>query len=1105
MKKIVLALTGLFVSLSLSAQTKITQLRTEYQFTPIGLEVETPRLSWQMESERYGAAQTAYRVVAARTGAELSKGAFIYDSGKVAGDRSISIPYGGRIEPMSRYYWKVFVWDERGESTASSATWFETGLMGRGWDGARWIGSHETVLSRYRNDFVIDFDVALPGGEAVFVFGAKDEKNYVAFGVDAQNKEIFLRHTFGGIQTEDARASIASAWDPVRAIHHVKLDVTSRSGKNYLVGVEIDGTAVTSGRPDNPAFGVNIDNGNPFSSADRLDYIGYDQPAGKKAEFSNITVSEKRWGSTFFSPGDKVVAEGFRIWSPAYTSAPMLRKSFAVKKGIARARLYATARGIYEREINGRKVGNDYYNPGWTVYSDRLFYNTFDITSLLAEGSNGIGATLGSGWWSDFVGMRTDPFGVTQSMMCKIVVEYLDGSADVIVSDGSWRVYDRGPVINNSMHTGQEYDARREVPGWTAGSFDDRAWKPVKLFDPPAPEVTIQAYVGETIKNNITLTAKQVTEVAKGVYIYDMGVNMVGIPRLLNLKGRAGQEVKLRFAEMLWPEVIPTDPVPPYTQEMYRKNRGQMYIDNYRGALSRDVYIMKGDPRGERFEPTLTQHGYRYVEVSGLDAPLALNDVQGVVLESIGQQYSWYETSNKEINQLFDNIVWGQRGNFLSVPTDCPQRNERLGWTGDAQVFALSSTYNMLTDAFFTRWLYSLRDSQGANGSFPSYAPGGDKGGSSMGWMEAGIIVPWQVYQQYGDIGLLETHYGSMVRYMDFLEKRAKDFIQPGSMYSDWLAVIRTPPMLINTAYFAYDAMIMEQVARALGKTDEAAKYARLYRDIKAAFNRTFVDSEGYTIDPGDPNDYAKHADRLGDFPPVDPLHPNRINTQTSYAVPLQFGLFEEKTKSAAAGHLAQLVRENGYRLTTGFIGTPYLCSVLSDNGHSDVAYRLFEQTEFPSWLFPVLQGATTIWERWNSYTILNGFGPVSMNSFNHYSYGAIEEWMMQHSLGIRRDPADPGYKHFFLEPEIGGSCSFIKGGFESMYGKIVSGWEKNTSGYIYRATVPANSTATLVLPAGAPSDVSVRKGAEGLSAPTFKDNKVSYTLEPGTYEFAVK
>ncbi|MCF0220406.1 MAG: family 78 glycoside hydrolase catalytic domain [Muribaculaceae bacterium] len=1143
MKKSVLCFLAAMVALGVECRAQeIVRLRTDYQTNPMGIETERPYLSWQSAAQGYGKEQKAYRIVVALSEEALAEGNTLWDSGKVESAASVAVPLEATLEPATRYWWKVQTWDTDGNRQESAATWFETGLKDQGWSGAQWIAGQKVPFDRYRQDAVIDFDIRTRKSPAEFIFCATDSANYLSVEIDTAKKELRAKCTSNGNSRIEKVVDLSKILADAKqdAPHHVRLVIKGKTSGTVNVNMQIDGQDIKE-KPKSPLeallenpetrdellkaieqwgeevisgylFGGNAEAGalkfTMTSDNDRIPgriiNIGVN---GKDADFTNMSVSESRW-NTVFSTIDRVKADGLKIWNPSQASAPMMRKTIAVDKVMARARLYVTARGIYEFEINGRRIGADFYNPGWSDFKERIFYNTYDVTDKLVPGQNGLGVTLGAGWFADYVGMSLDPYGAEPSVMAMLVIDYKDSSRQTIVTDGSWKASADGPVTSNSMQTGQDYDARREIPDWSCGSFDDSGWSAAKTVPAPADSIRIQAYVGETIRNNVALEAVAMTEPEPGVYIYDMGQNMVGVPRLENLCGRAGQTVTLRYAEMLFPETIPSDPVEPYTVELYQRMKGRMYTENYRDAMSTDHYTLRGDAAGETFEPHFTQHGYRYVEITGLNRPLALADVKGIVLESIGEQLSEFECSDPDLNRLFSNIVWGQRGNFLSVPTDCPQRNERMGWMGDAQIFARSATYNMMTDGFFNRWMYALRDTQGANGSYGNTAPAFEKGGDALGWMEAGIIVPWQVYMQYGDKRILEDHYASMSAYMDFLGQRANGHIQPGGMFGDWLAIDNTNSSLTNTAYYAYDAILMQKIASALGKADDAEKYAALYQDIKRAWNSEFVDSEGYTRAKSNIFATAMPAPPAGGMKDVmgkalekDPEHPDRQNTQTSYVIPLYADLFNDANKPLAIDHLVKAIEKTGYTITTGFIGTPYICHVLSNNGRSDVAYRLFEQSAFPSWKFPVQQGATTIWERWNSYTKDNGFGPVDMNSFNHYSYGAIEEWIITHVLGIERDEAAPGYKHFFLAPEVGGNLSYAKGGFETVYGKISCAWQKTPTGFTYSVTVPANTSATLTLPS---PNVTVIAGAPYARALSSSAAATTLALPSGTYEFLV-
>ena len=1102
LRKLFLAITAFLTLLPAGAQ-EITRLTTEYMDRPMGIDVKQPVFGWQMQSDRYGAAQTAYRIVMASSEEDLENGTYTYDSGTVNSPASVCIKYNGpQLAPCTRYYWQVLVTDERGKVHESPASWFETGLMGGLWGNAMWIASNKMQLSPYRFDYAIEYDVetAKPG-PAKFIFGAPQEDCYVFVMLDTRDSaKVMLGNALYNKETVQHTLNVSNIIPPVDATkkHHIRLEV--RGGGNYDMKVSLNGRALSQGNYM-PVNCMRDSIGRPQA---RLFSIGYRQPQGFDAVFSNIKLLNYKWDNlvlnsdpkTYNAKGDDKAV----LWMPSSDiNAPIMRKSVNVAKAVKRARLYATARGAYWFYINGQRVGDGYLNPGWTDFRHRIMYNTYDVTQMLRQGNNALGIELGHGWFCDDFGwagaMWGDQYGYKPSALAMIKVEYTDGTNETFVTDNTWKVYNGGPLYVNNLYHGVIYDARREVDGWKEPGFNDAAWEKVAILPPPPASTEIQGYVGLEIKNNITLTAKKMTRIGNR-FIYDMGQNFAGVPRLKNMKGRKGQTITIHFAEMLYPETVPENPRAPLTREHYERNKGQMYMDNYRSAISTDYYTFRGAPEGETFEPPFTQHGYRYVSIDGLDEPLPLEDVEGIVLESVGEQISRYETSNADINQLFNNIVWGQRGNFLAVPTDCPQRDERLGWTGDANVFCRTSTYNMMTGPFFNRWFYTLRDQKSDNGDVGGYYPslGGTKEGAprsgferGCGWSDVTITVPWEMYQQYGDLGFVERHYGAMKDYMKFLESQAKDYIYPDAFYwGDWLAPMPTNISMLSTAYFGYDARLMREMAKALGKTDDAVYYDKLYRNISRAFCNYFFDSEGYTIE-------GNHEGTP------------RMDTQTSYLLPLAFLELPEDLQQKAVKHLLEVIKRSNYHLQTGFLGTPLLCNVLSNFGHNDIAYRLYTQTEYPSWLFPVKQGATTMWERWNSYTIKEGFGEVSMNSFNHYAYGAIEEWIMSHNLGIQRDENRPGYKHILMQPKIDDTFSFVRGGFRSVYGDISSAWEIKPSGTEIEFTIPANTTATFTLPVSSMDNLKLKKGKKGVSSKSFDDGKAVYELKSGTYKFILK
>lgn len=1113
MKRHIFALSVMLVALlnGCAPDTAITGLQTEYMTNPMGIDVAQPRFSWRMESARYGAAQAAFQILVAESEKQLKDGDYFFDSGRVDSSVSVGVEYTGpALKPCTRYWWKVKVLAENEDVAVSEPAWFETGLMSESidaWDGAQWIGSEQPHFSRYRGSADIAFTLQLEQGASAgsVVFDYLDDDNYMQadFRIDAGRPRIVLSHVTEGERVEDAviPVSLKGLNEP----HDILLKTYATDYmKGCQVTIEVDGRQCGQTVTIQP-YPVEV-----WKVNCRFLDFGFRQAEGDGvANFADLTITEPTWESTLYCSSESYRVEddgALMLLSPAEaTGAPMLRRPIEVSSGLVSARLYTTARGIYEYYVNGKRLSEDRFNPGSTDYNYRVMYSTYDLTPLLHQGTNAIGAMLGAGWWADFSGYATwwqDQFGNNLSLLAKVVLTYADGHSETIVSDGDWKVWDQGPITSDSFQNGEDYDARREVEGWSEGSFDDSAWINATVYEPY--EGIIQYYIGNAVRPSLTLTAQSVSEPAPGVFVYDMGQNMVGVPQL-RLKGTESQTITLKYGEMIYPEEVPEDPLPPLTAEDYAAQRGRVYNENYRGALSTDHYTFKDDQEVV-YAPHFTFHGYRYIEIHGLDQALPLSAVEGLVLDSIGEQLSGFETDNANINRLFNNVVWGQRGNFLSIPTDCPQRDERLGWAGDAQIFARTASYNMNVDQFYTRWFQSMRDDQGEDGNYCDYVPklgipptGFTRGGGAMGWSEVGIILPWQVFQQYADIRFLEEHYESMKAYMKYLENRSVNLLQPGEGYGDWVAVEHTNTPLTNTAYFAYDALLMSKIAEILGETIDAKYYQFLYDNIKANFNEAFVDEDGYTKTTDKVPPYNEWIAGGSDSEHV-------ARTQTSYVVPLQASLFDTANLPKAIDHLVEDIEAHDYTITTGFIGTPYINNVLTKYGHSDIAWKLFEQTAYPSWLYPVLQGATTIWERWNSYTIKNGFGPVDMNSFNHYSLGAIEEWMMTSVLGIQRDEYAPGYKHILLQPAVGGTLKYARGHYNSIYGLIETAWEKTEDGYIYNVTVPANTTA-LFQPDGiiAKFDADKVDFITGGKYASISEGEIGWDLPAGKYSIKVR
>ncbi|WP_297094817.1 family 78 glycoside hydrolase catalytic domain [uncultured Draconibacterium sp.] len=867
--------------------------------------------------------------------------------------------------------------------------------------------------------------------------------------------------------------------------------------------------------------------------------MGFSMEAGQKATFSDLEIFNDRTpNNTLFKEdlsdnyngifagkvkveNDAYVVEGgqtgsFIVADPSRNAAPMLRTEFNTKKGIEAARLYVTARGIYEVQINGEKVGNDYYNPGQTQYNKTHFYQIYDVTDQLQEGANAMGAMLSEGWWSGLLsfGAIWNHFGDRQSLLAKLVITYDDGSKDVIVSnDKDWQFYSDGPIQYSSLDLGEIYNATKEekIAGWSEAGFDNSEWVSASIvplegttFDEEERDFTgevtqfnydemkLIGQIGDNAGQYTTLTAQSMDEVRTGVYVYNMGQNFVGVPKITIANGAPGDTMILRVSEMLYPDL-----------EESGDNVGMIMTENYRAAISQDMYIMKD---GEQvFQPKFTSHGYQYIEITGIDQPLPLEAVQGVSISSVVELTADYKTSNSKVNQLWSNLTWSNVDNFLTLPTDCPQRNERMGWSGDISVFSRTATYISNTSQFLRRHMIAMRDVQKASGKFTDIAPiGGGFGG--LLWGSAGLTVPWEVYQQYNDEALLAEHYDAMVAYIEYLDKSIdpKTGMSSDVQLGDWLGPQNNQlgPQFLATAYHVYDLWIIKNTAELLGKEEDAARFENMYQDRKEFFNKTFVNDEGKTLGLIGGGGFGAPPGQKAEFKLAD--------TQTSYAVGLALGAFDEDKEQEMAQRLAESIERKNlddegierpeYSLMTGFIGTSWVSKALSDYEYNEHAYKLLQNNQYPSWLYSIDQGATTIWERLNGYTVENGFGGNnSMNSFNHYSFGAVGQWMIAYSLGIQRD--EPGFQKFILQPtpDPTGEMTWAEGYYESMYGKIYSKWEVENGQLTYTATVPANTSATLYLPAKSENDVIDANGCELLK---FENGKAVYSLKSGKYSF---
>jgi alpha-L-rhamnosidase len=748
----------------------------------------------------------------------------------------------------------------------------------------------------------------------------------------------------------------------------------------------------------------------------------------KPACFELGLLSSKEWKAQWIRPQGAT--------DPKAEQVAWLRRSFPLSKDkkIAQARLYVTARGYFTLQLNGECVSQDIFANGWTSYANRLDTLTYDVTRQLKKGENTFEAMLGTGWYAGRLGWgkRTRGFyGTDPELLLQLEVAYKDGTSETVVSDGQWEGTRNGPIINSSIYDGEIVDARKEVTGWapvTATADLGTA----RLTPKPFPPVRVTQ----------TLSVKNITEPEKGRFVFDLGQNMVGWPKI-KIPVEKDQTVTIRFAEML-------------------QTNGTLYTANYRSAKSTDIYTAAKTGTLE-WQPTFTFHGFRYVELSGLskDVKPRKDWVTGLVFHSDLTRIGSFESSHAKLNQLQSNILWGQRGNFVEIPTDCPQRDERLGWTGDAQAFGPTAMFNYDCHAFFKSWLGSMRDDQLKDGRIPHVIPDVLRAGDSPGWMDAATFIPWDLYVRTGDIDVLAENFQMMERLVGSYRAQSINGLTPKMKgFGDWLQPYakdnkgETPHHLLGVAFYARSARILADSARLLGRTDEAKRYAAEADAVRDAFVKNYFDAEA----------------KLQNAP----------ETQTAYVLALAFDLVPQEMRAKVGEHLVRLVKAADGHLRTGFLGTPYIASVLEKTGHADVAFDLLFKETYPSWFYPINQGATTMWERWNSFSHEKGFGDVGMNSFNHYAYGAIEQWMVERVAGLAPDPAAPGYKHFFIRPIIGGPLDSVRAELETPYGKASSAWTLKNKQVVMDIVVPPNTTATVEFP----------------------DGRKAETVEAGTYRY---
>lgn len=704
---------------------------------------------------------------------------------------------------------------------------------------------------------------------------------------------------------------------------------------------------------------------------------------------------------------------------------PYLRHSFELSGPVRRATLQWTALGVADLFLNGGKVGEDCLMPGWSDFRKRTQVMSTDVTAMLRPGDNSLGAILGDGWYTGTLLWKNERnhYGTHPQLLARLEIKLRDGGEVSVTTGRGWQMR-TGPVIAADIYHGETCDARRDLGDWCAPGGSKVGWRAADVFPDYRGELVPK--VNEAVRVTKSLKPRKITEPQPGEYVFDFGQNLAGVCRL-KVRGPRGQKITLKFAEML-------------------KADGTVYRENLRLARATDTYICRGGGT-EEWTPRFTFHGFRYVEVTGLDKKPSAELLTALVLHTDMAPTGKFRCSNSLLNRLDRNIRWGLRGNFLDVPTDCPQRDERLGWSGDAQVFVGTAAFHYDVLDFFRKWTQDLRDGQRADGAYPDVAPDvlGKHSPLHFGnaaWSDAGVICPWEIYRHYGDKKILAENYDAMKRWIAYQERTSKNLVRPRTLYGDWLAIdavtaqnAPVPCDLVGTAYFAHTTDLMAKIAGVLGRKADAPKFRQLHGRIVQAFRSAYITPDGRVVG----------------------------HCQTAYLLALAFDLLPIKLRSKAFAHLVDLIEARGCHLTTGFVGTPLLLPVLTRFGRTDLAYKILLQEDYPSWLYTVRNGATTMWERWNSYTKEQGFGDVGMNSFNHYAYGAVGEWMYAVIGGIR--PSAPGFKKILFAPEPGGDLTSAACQLETPQGRAACCWQLRGKTLRGEVEVPPRTKAELRLP----------------------------------------
>ena len=1036
-------------------------LTCEHQSFPLGVDVQTPRFSWELNEPRRAVFQGAYQVRVS-TSPTFRKRKVVWDSGRVPSRQSVLIPYAGEeLRGRTKYFWQVRVWDTEGNrSDYSTAAWFETGIVDPGEWKAVWIGKPDKGYPL--QDFTYHSWIWHPSPEQiknvcflrVFEIPAGKKLLGARMGITADNE--FTLYVNG------IRIGGADSWNSI----HI-YDVL----KNISPGANTIAVSASAMVPEHKGLLATLQL--YYDSGEIVELFTDNQWKTSGTRYQDWNMPGFRadgWANAV-----EVASYGTGYWDYcSYAARParsvMMRKEIEVGRKMKEARAYVTGLGSYVLYINGKRVGEDILSPGWTHYPERIQYQVYDVSQMLREGTNTLGAILGNGWWNSGLGWGVGCSYTPGSLkfMMQLVVRYNDGTEEVFVTDESWKVHD-SPIIENTLYHGETYDARLEQPGWSTSGFADTAWDHVRSF--PPPQAVLSAEPAPSIQVTGELAPVSLSQPRPGVYVFDMGQNMVGWVKIM-ASGQRGDSVRLRFAEVL-------------------NEDGSIYTESLRTARATDCYIFRGDSL-EVWEPMFTYHGFRYVEMTHYKGTPSPEMILGVVFHSAVPLTGTFTCSNELLNKIQQNLSWSLRGNLHSVPTDCPQRDERLGWMGDAQAIAATASYNLEMISFFKKWLRDIRDSQNESGFVYDVNPAiVVTGPGKPAWADALVTIPWDMYTFYGDTGIIRDNFDAMLAWVRYMQKMSKDSLYEfGSGdwggYGDWVAAVPSPTKPTGALYYYHSTNLLSRMAEIIGEEAVASELRAILPGIANAYNRKYYDPDNGQYEG---------------------------KTQAMNLLPLAFNMVPGAEKERVVKNIAGDVINRDYHLTTGFLGTKYLCPLLSRYGYHDLAYKVATQITCPSWGYMIEKDATTIWELWNSDTV----GP-DMNSRNHFALGTVGEWFYASLAGIRPVPEHPGFKQSIIEPCPAGDLTWVDASCQTPYGMLNCHWELNDSSFTLILSIPANTSASVRIPLLGRTNPVLSEGetvildkgqpATGVEGVTFRGidtDRIILDVGSGDYHFILK